>query len=54
MPTITQMKCACKDCLCIVNVDNAITVEGKPYCSKACAEGHPEGSHGCEHSGCNC
>ncbi len=54
MTTITQMKCACTDCLCIVDVENAILAEGKPYCSQACAEGHPDGSDGCGHTGCNC
>jgi metallothionein len=54
MVAVTQMKCACPKCLCIVSLDGAIEVEGKPYCSKACAEGHPQGSAGCGHSGCGC
>ncbi|HHP7231424.1 MAG TPA: metallothionein [Xenococcaceae cyanobacterium] len=51
--TITQMKCACPSCLCIVNLSDGIQKEGKYYCCDACAKGHPEGS-GCSHNGCSC
>ncbi|NJK36086.1 MAG: metallothionein [Oscillatoriales cyanobacterium SM2_2_1] len=54
MTTVTQMKCACPDCLCIVSLDGAIMVNGKPYCSQACATGHSDGQSGCRHTGCTC
>lgn len=53
MPTITQQKCACDPCVCIVEIADAIQKDGQNYCSNACANGHPEGP-GCEHSGCKC
>lgn len=53
MATITQMKCACSDCVCIVDIASAVKKDGKNYCSDACANGHKEGS-GCGHSGCGC
>lgn len=52
-PAVTQMKCACPDCLCIVSLDKAVMLNGKPYCSQACADGHPS-QEGCGHSGCGC
>lgn len=51
--TVTQMKCACPDCLCIVDLNDAIKKDNKYYCSDACAQGHPEGA-GCSHAGCEC
>ncbi|ERT05566.1 prokaryotic metallothionein family protein [Lyngbya aestuarii BL J] len=53
MSAVTQMKCACESCLCVVSLENAIKKDGKPYCSEACANGHPSGS-GCGHTGCTC
>lgn len=53
MTTVTQMKCACESCLCIVDLARAIMKEGKPYCSEACASGHSTGQ-GCGHTGCTC
>lgn len=53
MATVTQMKCACEACLCVVAVEDAIKKNGKSYCSEECAEGHPQGE-GCGHSGCEC
>ncbi len=53
MTTVTQMKCACPDCLCIVSLSEAVMKEGKAYCGEACAQGHPAGS-GCGHTGCGC
>ncbi|MEA5513305.1 metallothionein [Nodularia sp. UHCC 0506] len=53
MPTVTQMKCACPNCLCIISLENAINKEGKYYCSEGCAEGH-ETIKGCNHNGCGC
>ncbi|MCU0544900.1 MAG: metallothionein [Oscillatoriaceae cyanobacterium Prado104] len=53
MTTVTQMKCACLSCLCVVNLSAAIERSGQYYCSEACADGHPNGS-GCGHAGCTC
>jgi hypothetical protein len=53
MATVTQMKCACSDCLCIVDLSDAVMKDGKAYCSNACASGHAEGV-GCGHAGCGC
>ncbi|MEM1366541.1 MAG: metallothionein [Cyanobacteria bacterium P01_H01_bin.15] len=53
MISVTQMKCACPSCVCIVDVASAIKKDGKNYCSDACSAGHPSGS-GCGHEGCGC
>ncbi|MEO1208951.1 MAG: metallothionein [Cyanobacteria bacterium J06638_20] len=53
MATVTQMKCACEPCLCIVDPKQAVQKDGKYYCSEACANGHESGS-GCGHTGCGC
>ncbi|NMG57555.1 metallothionein [Geitlerinema sp. P-1104] len=53
MTTVTQMKCACDSCLCIVSLESAVMKDDKPYCSQACADGHPDGA-GCGHKGCTC
>ncbi|HAT12752.1 MAG TPA: metallothionein [Microcoleaceae bacterium UBA11344] len=53
MTTVTQMKCACSSCLCIVSLSAAIEKGGQYYCSSACADGHPNGT-GCGHTGCEC
>jgi metallothionein len=50
---VTQQKCACSDCVCVVNVEKAIKKDGKNYCSEACSKGHPDGA-GCGHTGCSC
>jgi hypothetical protein len=51
--TVTQMKCACTSCVCIVNLSDAIQKDSKYYCSDACATGHSSGA-GCSHHGCEC
>jgi len=51
--SVTQMKCACPSCLCIVNLSDAIQKDGQYYCSDACANGHTDGA-GCGHHGCGC
>jgi len=48
MTTLTETKCACPKCSCMVSLDTAIMANDKPYCSRACADGHPEGSAGCK------
>jgi len=53
MVDVSQQKCACADCVCIVNMNDAVKKSGRNYCSEACAEGHPKGS-GCDHAGCDC
>jgi metallothionein len=53
MTTVTQMKCACNACLCIVNLSDALTKDGKAYCSEACATGHVNGDS-CGQSACGC
>lgn len=50
---ITQVKCACADCVCVVPTDKAIVKGGRYYCSDACADGHKT-AQGCEHVGCSC
>lgn len=53
MPNVTQQKCACDDCLCIVDINDAVQKDGQNYCSDACAEGHPDGAS-CALTGCRC
>ncbi|MDJ0947584.1 MAG: metallothionein [Alphaproteobacteria bacterium] len=53
MVTVTQQKCACADCVCIVDMKDAVKEGDRNYCSEACAKGHPTGA-GCEHTGCVC
>ncbi len=53
MKIVTQMKCACESCLCVVGTSKAVEKEGHYYCSDACANGHPKGL-GCGHTGCTC
>lgn len=54
MTTVSQMKCACEPCLCIVSVEAAIEKDGKFYCSDVCANDHPNGHGDCGHQGCTC
>lgn len=54
MATLTQLKCACNSCVCMVDPDHAIQRNGQYYCGEACASGHTGGSLGCGHPGCNC
>lgn len=53
MTVVTQMKCACESCNCVVSLSDAVMKDGKAYCSEACANGHPGGG-GCGHPGCSC
>jgi len=53
MATVTPQKCACPDCVCIVDVKDAVKRDERNYCSESCETGHPNGA-GCEHSGCAC
>ena len=51
--TISQVKCACSDCVCVVGVEQGVRHEGRVYCSDACAGHHKDGA-GCQHAGCTC
>jgi metallothionein len=53
MTNVTQMKCACNSCLCIVSLTDAVMKDNQAYCSENCANGHPNGE-GCGHGGCGC
>lgn len=53
MTTVTQMKCACDSCLCVVTLSEAVAKNDQYYCCDACANGHLTGA-GCGHKGCNC
>ena len=48
---MSKQECACPDCKCMVE-EKGLHVDGKPYCSDACANGHVDGK-GCGH-GCGC
>ena len=54
MATVTQMKCACEPCLCVVDISQAVQKDGQYFCSEGCASGHAENTTGCGHTGCNC
>lgn len=43
MSNVTQVKCACGTCLCVVSIEDAIIKDNKPYCCEACANGHADG-----------
>jgi len=53
MSTVTQMKCACDSCLCVVDIEAAVKKNDKYYCSDVCANGDPDGA-GCCQAGCEC
>ncbi|MDE1465900.1 metallothionein [Spartinivicinus poritis] len=53
MTEIRSVKCACKDCVCVVEIDKAVKKESKYYCGDTCAEHHKQKS-GCDHAGCEC
>jgi metallothionein len=55
MTTVTNMKCACGPCLCVVSLAEAIAKDGQYFCSDACATGHAEGKGcGMASQGCGC
>jgi hypothetical protein len=51
--TVERVKCACSDCICVVDVDKGVKRDGRIYCGDACAEHHKSGN-GCNHAGCTC
>jgi hypothetical protein len=50
---VTMVKCACSDCICVVNTKAAVIKNERLYCSKECANHHKDGA-GCHHAGCTC
>ena len=50
---VTIVKCACDDCVCVVETKDAVKAEECLYCSPECAEHHKDGA-GCHHAGCTC
>ncbi|MEM7780531.1 MAG: metallothionein [Pseudomonadota bacterium] len=54
MVQVTQQVCACEPCVCVIDIDDAVTRGGKNYCSDACADGHPNGPGCCGNSSCGC
>ncbi|MEM9343145.1 MAG: metallothionein [Pseudomonadota bacterium] len=53
MPDVTEQTCACNDCVCVVNPEDAVKKDELAYCSDACADGHADGEC-CGNSGCTC
>jgi hypothetical protein len=53
MTSVTLMKCACESCLCVVSIGDAVSKNGKYYCSEGCAEGHKT-IKGCSNTACGC
>lgn len=51
--TVDRVKCACSDCVCVVEVSKGIQKDGRIYCSENCAD-HHKSHEGCEHAGCHC
>ncbi|NJK60822.1 MAG: metallothionein [Oscillatoriales cyanobacterium SM2_1_8] len=48
------VRCACaKGCACTVLPGQGVVVDGKVYCSEACAHNHVNGK-GCGSSDCHC
>ena len=50
---VEMVKCACADCVCIVNPSKAVQADGRAFCSDNCAS-HHEQAAGCDHAGCPC
>jgi metallothionein len=50
---VEMVKCACRDCVCVIPVSKAVSRDGKAYCCDACADGHKDHA-GCDHAGCTC
>jgi metallothionein len=51
--TVTMVKCACSDCVCVVDAATKPARDGRIYCSPTCADHHKDGK-GCDHAGCAC
>ncbi|QXI26325.1 metallothionein [Pseudomonas vanderleydeniana] len=54
MPTLASTsQCACPPCICPVEPHQAVEIDGKLYCSPACARHHADGQ-ACSAPHCNC
>ena len=53
MTDVTMVKCACTDCVCVINTKDGVEKDKRFYCSTECADGHANGA-GCHHAGCTC
>jgi metallothionein len=51
--TIDLVKCACPDCVCVLNAKEGLERDGRIYFGSACAD-HYENGNGCKHAGCVC
>jgi len=51
--TVDLVKCACPDCVCVVDAKHGLERHGRIYCGAACADHHENGA-GCKHAGCVC
>ena len=51
--TVEMVKCACADCVCVVDTDKAVQADGRMFCGETCAN-HHEMKSGCDHAGCPC
>ncbi len=48
-----KIKCACDECICMVDTNNAFEKDGQYYCDESCSNGHID-HVGCGHEGCGC
>ena len=51
--TVTHVKCACADCICVIDPAQGVQSEGRIYCDETCASHHRDEA-GCHHAGCAC
>lgn len=51
--TVNMVKCACSDCVCVVDPSKGLERDGRIYCAEPCADHHKSGA-GCQHAGCTC
>jgi len=51
--TVEMVKCACSDCVCVVDLSKGLQRDGHIYCGETCADHHKDGV-GCHHAGCTC
>lgn len=40
---VTEVKCACGTCVCVISIEGAVMKDGKAYCCEACANNHQNG-----------
>jgi metallothionein len=50
---VTMVKCACSDCICVIDTSKAVEKDQRLYCSEECSN-HHQGGVGCHHAGCEC